>query len=31
MRQLTIVSGAGMNHGVANQCPYANELIIHSS
>lgn len=27
MRQLTIVSGAGMNHGVANQCPYADELI----
>lgn len=27
MRQLTIVSGAGINHGVASQCPYADELI----
>lgn len=27
MRQLTILSGAGINHGVASQCPYADELI----
>lgn len=27
MRQLTIVSGAGINHGVVKQCPYADELI----
>jgi hypothetical protein len=27
MRQLTIVSGAGINHGVANECPFADELI----
>lgn len=27
MRQLTIISGAGINHGVANECPFANELI----
>lgn len=27
MRQLTIVSGAGINHGVANQCPGADQLI----
>lgn len=27
MRQLTIVSGAGINHGVASQCPGADQLI----
>lgn len=27
MRQLTIVSGAGINHGVSNECPFADELI----
>ena len=27
MRQLTIVSGAGINHGVANEFPFADQLI----
>lgn len=27
MRQLTIVSGAGINYGVADECPFADELI----
>ncbi len=27
MRQLTIISGAGLNHGVARECPFADELI----